>query len=190
MIFIKVLANCSKIFGVVYSIMGKNHPTQRTPLSALLASVRSVMATRDAGESGFMFFLLRMAFWLSVVLILLPSGAQHGASTSQVGAADALSAATATVHDLKGFCAREPNACTVGSELATTLGYRAQAGAKMLYDFLTETMAPHEANSIADDSGKSPLTDSSLQASQNTLTPADLSPPWRGPVRKMAGHSA
>lgn len=137
-----------------------------------------------------MFFLLRMAFWLSIVLILLPSGTQHGPATNQVGAADALSAASATVHDLKGFCAREPNACTVGSELATTLGYRAQAGAKMLYDFLSETMAPRDTGSLADDSGRSPLGDPALQASQNTLTPADLNPPWRGPVRKTAGHSA
>jgi hypothetical protein len=54
---------------------------------------------------------------------------------------------------------------------------------------LTETMATHEG---AGDSDKSPLADSPLQqASQNTLTPADLSPPWRGPtVRKPAGHSA
>jgi Family of unknown function (DUF5330) len=140
-----------------------------------------------------MFFLLRMAFWLSIVLILLPSGTQRGpATTSQVGAADALSAASATVHDLKGFCTREPDACTVGSQLATTLGYRAQAGAKILYDFLTDAMAPRETGSLADDSDKSPLANSSpQQASQSTLTPADLSPPWRGPaVRKQAGHSA
>jgi hypothetical protein len=139
-----------------------------------------------------MFFLLRMAFWLSIVLILLPSGTQHSPATSQVGAADALSAASATVHDLKGFCTREPDACTVGSELATTLGYRAQAGAKILYDFLTEAMAPRETGSLADDSDKSPLANSApQQGSQSTLTPADLSPPWRGPViRKQAGHSA
>jgi hypothetical protein len=139
-----------------------------------------------------MFFLLRMAFWLGIVLILLPSGTQHSPATSQVGAADALSAASATVHDLKGFCTREPDACTVGSELATTLGYRAQAGAKILYDFLTEAMAPRETNSLAGEGGKSPATNSSpQQASQSTLTPADLSPPWRGPAaRKPAGHSA
>jgi hypothetical protein len=137
-----------------------------------------------------MFFLLRMAFWLGIVLILLPSGTQHSPATSQVGAADALSAASATVHDLKGFCTREPDACTVGSELATTLGYRAQAGAKILYDFLTDAMAPRETGSLADDSAKSPAANSAPQpASQSTLTPADLNPPWRGPaVRK--GHSA
>jgi hypothetical protein len=139
-----------------------------------------------------MFFLLRMAFWLGLVLILLPSSTQHDPSTNKVGAADALSAASATVHDLKGFCSREPNACTVGSELATTLGYRAQAGAKMLYDFLTETMAPRQNSPLADGNGRSDLATSSLQqASQNTLAPADLSPRWRGPpLRKATGHSA
>jgi hypothetical protein len=172
--------------------MGKIDPARRTRLSALLASVRPATARRGAGKSGLMFFLLRMAFWLSIVLILLPTGEQRSPSTNQVDAADALSAASATVHDFKGFCAREPNACTVGSELATTLGYRAQAGAKMLYDFLTEATAPNETGSSAGSSGKSPLAASSLQqASQNTLTPADLNPPWRGPAaRKLAGHSA
>ena len=137
-----------------------------------------------------MFFLLRMAFWLSIVLILLPSGTQHGPATNKVGAADALSAASATVQDLKGFCTREPDACTVGSELATTLGYRAQAGAKILYDFLTDAMAPRETGSLADDGDKSPSANASpAPTSQSTLTPADLSPPWHGPaVRK--GHSA
>lgn len=140
-----------------------------------------------------MFFLLRMAFWLGIVLILLPSGgAQHRASASEVGAVDALSAATATVHDLRGFCAREPNACTVGSELATTIGYRAQAGAKMLYDLLTEALASHETGSLAGNTGRSGPAGSSLQqSSQNTLTPADRDPVWRGPpLRRGARHSA
>lgn len=139
-----------------------------------------------------MFFLMRMAFWLSIVLILLPTGAQRGPSTSDVDAADALSAASATVHDLKGFCAREPNACTVGSELATVLGHRAQAGAKMLYDFLTEATAPHTTGSLAANSGKSSPRESPWQgASQNTLTPADLDPPWRRPPARTAdAHSA
>lgn len=172
--------------------MGKIDPTQRTWFSALAANFQSDKGTRAAGKLGLMFFLLRMAFWLGIVLILLPGGTQQGPSTNQVGAADALSAASATVHDFKGFCSREPSACTVGSELATTLGYRAQAGAKMLYDFLTETLASRQNTSLADDSGKSDLPTSSLQqASQNTLTPADLTPRWRGPaLRKGPGHSA
>jgi Family of unknown function (DUF5330) len=140
-----------------------------------------------------MFFLLRMAFWLGIVLILLPGAPQHGPSTSGVGAADAVSAASATVHDLKGFCAREPDACTVGSEFATSMGYRAQAGAKMLYDFLTEALASHETTSQVGERIKSAANRPSPQqrGSQNTLTPADLAPAWRGPpARKTPTHPA
>ena len=87
-----------------------------------------------------MFFLLRMAFWLSLVLILLPMGSSQQVPPSDVGTTDAISAASATVGDLRQFCTRQPDACTVGSHVATSLGYKAQAGAKMLYDFLTEQL--------------------------------------------------
>jgi hypothetical protein len=140
-----------------------------------------------------MFFLLRMAFWLGIVLLLLPSAPRHEQSTSAVGAADAISAASATVHDLKGFCTREPDACTVGSEFATSIGYRAQAGAKMLYDLLTEALASHDTTSQVGEPIKSASNKPSLQqrGSQNTLTPGDLAPPWRGPpVRRTTTHPA
>ena len=135
-----------------------------------------------------MFFLLRMAFWLGVVLILLPTGgAQRGPAGSDVHASDAISAASATVHDLKGFCGREPNACAVGSQLVTTIGYRAQAGAKMLYELLTEALASHDDASPAAHE-TTPSTAPSLQraSSENTLTPADLAPAWRGPPLRKA----
>lgn len=131
-----------------------------------------------------MVFLLRMAFWLGVVLVLLPTGGTQSRPTgSEVHASDAISAASATVHDLKGFCGREPGACAVGSQLATTIGYRAQAGAKMLYELLTEALAPHEAASPGGSDSKPASAPPSLQraSSENTLTPTDLAPAWRGP---------
>jgi Family of unknown function (DUF5330) len=155
-----------------------------------------------------MFFLLRMAFWLGLVLILLPSGSSEQAvPANQVNASQAISAASATVGDLRQFCTRQPDACTVGSHVATELGYKAQAGAKMIYDFLTEALASKETSkqSTKDSAPQSPKVTGSLasggaplagksfadQASQNTLTPADLVPAWRGPVpRKGARHAA
>jgi hypothetical protein len=140
-----------------------------------------------------MFFLLRIAFWLGVVLVLLPGAPQRDTSAGGVGTADAMSAASATVSDLKGFCTREPNACTVGSEVATSMGHRAQAGAKMLYDFLTEALASHDAGSHSGEPAKSAFGKPSSQerASQNTLSPADLAPTWRGPpARKAGSHPA
>jgi hypothetical protein len=173
--------------------MRKNERMRRTSLSTLPASLRPVAVMRAAWDAGLMFLLLRIAFWLGVVLILLPGVPRHDASKDAVGAADAFSAASATVHDLKGFCGREPDACTVGSEVATSMGQRAQAGAKMLYDFLTEALAAHDSGSRSAEPAKSALGKSSSQqrASQNTLSPADLVPTWRGPpARKASTHPA
>ena len=143
-----------------------------------------------------MFFLLRMAFWLSMVLILLPSSSSKPGPASDVGASGAISAASATVGDLRQFCTRQPDACTVGSQVAASLGYRAQAGAKMLYDFLTEALAPKETGALphgtpARGSAAKVEPVKSSPSSQNTLTPADLAPVWRGPQPpKDAKHAA
>jgi hypothetical protein len=115
-------------------------------------------------------FLLRLAFWFSVVLVLLPSAGSQPVPKSQVGAADAVSAAKAAVSDLRGFCERQADACTIGSQAAVAIGQRAQAGAKMLYEFLNEQLGPQDTGAVA-----------AAKASQHTLTPADLEPVWRGP---------
>jgi Family of unknown function (DUF5330) len=145
-----------------------------------------------------MFFLLRMTFWLGLVLVLLPIGsAQRSPSGSEVSATEAISAASATVGDLRGFCGRQPDACSVGAQMATAIGYRAQAGAKMLYEALSEAMAPRDTGSVAGGASrntrgaKTALEKSAAErASQSTLTPADLAPAWRGPARKDAKHAA
>ena len=124
-----------------------------------------------------MMFLLRVAFWLSVVIILLPSGQQNVASGPQIGPADAVSAASAAVSDMRQFCGRQPEACTIGSQAAVTFGHKAQAGAKMLYEFLSEKLAPVETGSVSRAGGKTDIAGKS----QHTLTPADLAPAWRGP---------
>jgi hypothetical protein len=145
------------------------------------------------GDAGLMFFLLRMTFWLGLVLVLLPFGSmQHNSSAGEVSASEAISAASATVGDLRGFCGRQPDACAIGSQMASTIGYRAQAGAKILYEAISEAMAPHETgsigNSVAASAAGKAATEKSVgeRISQNTLTPADLVSPWRGgpPARK------
>ena len=146
-----------------------------------------------------MFFLLRMTFWLGLVLILLPIGSgQHTSPGGEVSATEAISAASATVGDLRGFCGRQPDACAVGAQVATAIGYRAQAGAKMLYEALSEAMAPRDTGSVGgtasrnSDGSKTAAEKSAAErASQSTLTPADLVPAWRGPsARKDAKRPA
>src|SRR5689334_4601145 len=100
-------------------------------------------------------FLIKAAFWLSIVVLLLPSGekrenaAQAGAAaTTQVSATEAVSAASAAMSDMRHFCSRQPDACAVGSQAAVALGQKAQAGAKMLYEFLNDRLGPNETGSV------------------------------------------
>lgn len=86
-----------------------------------------------------MFFLLRMAFWLGLVLVLLPTDKAPDANKQpEVAASDAISAASAAVSDMAQFCDRQPTACVVGGQAASVIGARAQAGAKKVYQFITE----------------------------------------------------
>jgi hypothetical protein len=120
-------------------------------------------------------FLLRMTFWLTVILVLLPSGgSQPTQQKANVGALETVSAAMATITDMRSFCERQPEACVVGSQAAAAIGQRAQAGARMLYDYLSE----HRADTTASAGTRSAAA---ARPSQNTLTPADLAPTWRGP---------
>jgi len=67
-----------------------------------------------------MFFLLRMAFWLGLVLVLLPrEKTPESDKVPQIGASEAVSAATAAVSDVGQFCKRQPAACEVGGQAAT-----------------------------------------------------------------------
>ena len=126
-----------------------------------------------------MFFLIRAAFWLSIVIILLPTNSQQNKSAPTIETAEAVSAASAAVSDMKKFCARQPDACTVGSQAAVAFGYKAQASAKMLYDFLTDALAPAETGSVTPVSTSRRHVDAK---SKDTLRPADLAPAWRGPM--------
>ena len=121
-----------------------------------------------------MFFLLRVAFWLTIVLALLPSGnRQTNASGPQIG--EAVSAAGAAVSDARHFCARQPEACEVGSQTAIMIGQRAQAGAKMLIEILNE----HTGSS-----GNAPAQDAKPSSGTGTLTSTDRAPVWHGTERR------
>jgi hypothetical protein len=86
-----------------------------------------------------MMFLLKAAFWLGLVLVLLPTGSNKQAvDAPQIDIARATTAATAAVADLSEFCTRRPESCAVGSTVASILAHRAQAGAVMVYEFITE----------------------------------------------------
>ena len=127
-----------------------------------------------------MFFLLRMAFWLGLVLVLLPrEKTPESEKLPQVGASEAVSAATAAVSDMSQFCKRQPAACEVGGQAATVIGQRAQEGARKLYRIITDKKAPDHTGSIG--GAENNETSVVATASHDTLMPDDLTVEWRVP---------
>lgn len=143
-----------------------------------------------------MFFLLRMAFWLGLVLVLLPTDKTPDQDKGpQIGAGDAISAATAAMSDMSQFCNRQPAACTVGGQAATVIGARAQSGAKKVYQFITDKnekndtkapeaveksgkKAPDHTGSIGTPYDTYPA-DMQNVAARQTLTQDDLAIDWQ-----------
>ena len=134
-----------------------------------------------------MFFLMRMAFWLGVVCLLLPStGTKSTSPEAQVNAVQAVTLASAAVSDARGFCDRQPAACKVGGKVAAALGRRAEAGARTLYEFVTgsiggrSTAGDHRLARA--DSRDAPKVMPVSARGAGTLTASDLKAPWHAPV--------
>ncbi|GAA0772659.1 hypothetical protein E1180_02335 [Roseibium denhamense] len=90
-----------------------------------------------------MFFLLRTAFWLTLVLVLIPLGSDKASEpVEQVDPVSAFLAAQATVSDIGSFCDRNPSACEAGGSALNVIGSRARDGARIVYEFLDDQLAP------------------------------------------------
>lgn len=141
-------------------------------------------------------FLLRITFWLGLVLVLLPRDkTPESEKLPQIGAADAVQAATAAVSDMTQFCKRQPAACEVGGQAATIIGQRAQDGAKKIYQIINdkkEQLEKSDKNDAKSDNKKAPDHTGSIalagegdtaasEAPRDTLTQDDLALEWRGP---------
>jgi hypothetical protein len=124
-----------------------------------------------------MFFLLRMAFWLGLVLVLLPTEkTPESEKLPQIGATQAVTAAGAAMSDMSQFCIRQPATCEIGSQAATVIGHRAQAGARKVYQMITEKRSDHTGSIGGADEA------TANNAPADTLTLDDLKANWRGPV--------
>ena len=133
-----------------------------------------------------MFFLLRLAFWVGLVLVLLPRDKTPEADKApQINASEAVSAATAAISDMGQFCKRQPTACDVGGQAATVIGQRAQGGARKLYQIITDKpdkseksdkRAPDHTGSI----GGMESAEAAQSDTRDTLTPDDMQIQWQG----------
>lgn len=119
-------------------------------------------------------FLIRTAFWLTLVILLLPTNADD--QRQVYGSAEA------AVKDMRSFCIRNPDVCDKSRDAFDVFSQKAQFGAKMLMNFVTEAAShvPSEDDK-ADSRRRFPAFFE--KDSQNTLTLDDVEPGWAGPSR-------
>ena len=132
--------------------------------------------------------LLRLAFWLALIVLLLPTDAQQQARFSNF--------ANNAMERLTTFCDRNEKICSVGSELWSTFLKKAEFGIRLVGDLLgasgrqaPQTSAPHtSAPQSSKEAPPAPEPSRGKHADNSdrrgTLSPSDLyQPPWRGPAR-------
>lgn len=87
-------------------------------------------------------FLIRMAFWFSLVLLVLPLDAGRDPDAPSVGPLQALAAAREAVFDVAGICERKPDVCVTGKAAMETIAVRARESARIAYELLGEDEQP------------------------------------------------
>lgn len=132
-------------------------------------------------------FILRAAFWLSIVLLMLPGDPKTGAESPGADALDALIATRAAIADLSGMCERQPDVCNNGGAALASFGSKARSGASFLYDSF-HGGSKSTAAASNDAIGATIENASADSAPKGTLTPADAAPNWRGPALPAHGR--
>lgn len=119
--------------------------------------------------------VLRTCFFLGIVVVLLPTDdAQQSRLKERLSDAG---------HWAITFCDRNPDTCTKGRELRETFGEKAEFGAKLVYAAVAAYVAGGDRpDSVARQSQSStrPAPAALSEGRQQTLTPSDLTPSWRG----------
>lgn len=139
-----------------------------------------------------MMFLIRSAFWLVILVLLLPTDKDQ---QNQI-----YGTAQAAVSDVAGFCSRNPQTCATGQDAFAVLVQKAQYGADMLVGLVEGRTTPFGNNASFGNSLPGPVAMSGdpgvmpvpaalplesatwdTTASQDTLNPEDREAAWGGP---------
>ena len=104
-------------------------------------------------------FVFRAAFWLTIILLVLPGDPNRPEGAPSVTVIELLNAARGAVTDLTQFCERNPELCQTGEAVAQVLADKARYSIEQLQAFLAQQ-----------------------GAELDTLTGDDLGVPWQDPL--------
>lgn len=128
-----------------------------------------------------MFFLLRLAFWVMLICLLLPGSHEDNRRL--------ITSAEQTVNDVRGFCQRNPQVCDDMRMSMTALLSRFRSGAELLQTWLAQQSGESEGHRIIAERGTTTRQPARSEASpqpvtkwQDSLSSSDKQLPWRGPT--------
>ena len=118
-------------------------------------------------------FFIKLAFWLGVVVLLLPTDAQQQARLYQT--------AVTTIERASTFCDRNARTCEIAAEGWASFLKKAEFAARLAGDLIAQQgrqQAPERPEGTP--SGAS-------SSVHGTLLPTDMEAGWRGPAARRAG---
>jgi len=123
-------------------------------------------------------FLIRAAFWLMIIVLLLP--------TDERQRSEVYGTAQAAFKDFASFCDRNPDACAKGKDVFALFVQKAEFGMRMVMDLVNGRTEVGEGDAQGSDTQGSdtqgilalPPSDGE---SQDTLNPGDREQSWSGP---------
>jgi cell division septation protein DedD len=96
-----------------------------------------------------MWFLIKTAFWFSLVLMLLPlfstQSTMRTQNAPQVQVSDAVTAASGVYQYVSSLCSEKPDVCVKGGATLTALGYQAREGALVAYEMIDHQLGAKSA---------------------------------------------
>ncbi len=132
-----------------------------------------------------MLFLLRLAFWVLLICLLLPGSREDNRRL--------MNSAERTVSDVRGFCQRNPDVCEDARITMTSLLTKLKAGAELVQTWLAAETKDGEAGAAPSAPASPPGQPLAKGASgqplqlvprwQDSLNPVDKQLPWRGPAQ-------
>jgi hypothetical protein len=125
-----------------------------------------------AAQQGTAMFFIRMAFWLGLAVMLLPTDAQQQAKL--------YSTAVHAVERASTFCDRNARTCEMGAQAWAAFLKKAEFGARLVGDMISSRTGQPETAAVASPP-RQKLSATARTDVQNTLLPTDLEPTWRGP---------
>jgi hypothetical protein len=126
-------------------------------------------------------FFIRVAFWLGLVVVLLPTDERQQARLYNT--------AVATVERVTTFCDRNAQACTAGAEFWATFVKKAEFGARIAVDLVSsggrkEGEAVPTPARVEPEAPRGRPEPRAHPSARGTLSPTDLTPAWRGQMQR------